>query len=98
MTRLVECESCAENGTHGVPATGHSTNPEWSGYNLCDECQAEYNGRDPVNQAQKPLCPDCLAKGQRIEMGKSGHVWSGRVQVQRWRCAKCGRTQMVRPA
>lgn len=47
-----ECESCAAGGIHGVIATGHSTNPEWTGYDLCDECQAEYNSRSPINQAQ----------------------------------------------
>ena len=39
-----ECESCLENGEH-VPATGHCKNPDYSGYNLCDECAAEYDSR-----------------------------------------------------
>ena len=46
-----ECESCAENGDHGVPAVGHSVNPEWSGYWLCRACIGEYDARPPVNQA-----------------------------------------------
>ena len=50
MKRIRECESCAENGDHGVPAVGHSENPEWSGYWLCEQCIHEYNGRPPVNQ------------------------------------------------
>lgn len=43
-----ECDSCAENGNHGVPAVGHSINPDWSGYNLCQECIEEYNARGPI--------------------------------------------------
>jgi len=39
-----ECDSCRETGIH-TPATGHSTNPDWSGYDLCDECRAEYDSR-----------------------------------------------------
>lgn len=45
-----ECESCAVAGEH-VAANTTSTNPEWSGYNLCEECAQEYNGRPPVNSA-----------------------------------------------
>jgi hypothetical protein len=41
------CDSCAVSGDR-VLATGHSTNPDWSGYDLCDECQEEYNQRDPI--------------------------------------------------
>ena len=43
-----ECESCAEIGKHGVPATGRSTNPGWIGYWLCDECRAEYDSRPRI--------------------------------------------------
>ena len=32
-------------------------------------------------------CPECGAN-----MHKMGKAWSGRKQVQRWRCPKCGRT------
>jgi hypothetical protein len=49
------CESCLQTGER-VPATGHSRNPDWSGYDLCDECQGEYNSRPPVNQATVPTC------------------------------------------
>ncbi len=45
------CESCAENG-ESTPATTRSTNPEWSGYELCAECAAEYNQRAPVNSCK----------------------------------------------
>ena len=51
MDRLhfeVDCESCAVNGER-VPAVGHSINPDWSGYNLCASCIAEYDSRPPVN-------------------------------------------------
>lgn len=37
------CESC-----HERPATTHSTNPDWRGYELCAECAAEYDKRPPV--------------------------------------------------
>ena len=50
--KLVECESCAEGGFHGVPAVGNSNNPEWSGYDLCQECIEEYNNREPVNSVK----------------------------------------------
>lgn len=33
------------------------------------------------------FCPECSSK-----MHKMGRVWSGRRQVQRYRCPKCGRT------
>jgi len=32
-------------------------------------------------------CPECDSK-----MHKMGKVWSGRHQIQRYRCPKCGRT------
>jgi len=50
-THVIECESCAATGEHGVPATTHSTNPDWSGYNLCQQCANEYDGRAPINAA-----------------------------------------------
>ena len=43
MTTIL-CDSCLESGAR-VPATGRSTHPDWSGYDLCDECIAEYDGR-----------------------------------------------------
>lgn len=52
MNKNNECESCAENGEHGVPAVGHSKNPDWSGYNLCQECIDEYDRRSPINLAE----------------------------------------------
>lgn len=42
--RLLECESCLENGTH-TPATTHSKNPDYIGYDLCGSCAAEYDSR-----------------------------------------------------
>jgi len=33
------------------------------------------------------LCPECGSKMHRM-----GKTWSGRKQVQRYRCPKCGRT------
>lgn len=41
------CESHLEAGER-VPATTRSTNPDWSGYQLCAECAAEYDSRPPV--------------------------------------------------
>ncbi len=49
---VIECESCAEGGQHGVPAVGHSRNPDWSGYNLCQECIDEYDSRPSINKAE----------------------------------------------
>lgn len=39
---IIECDACAQDGGH-VPATGHSSNPQWSGYELCDECIEHYD-------------------------------------------------------
>lgn len=38
------CESCQVGGSK-VEATTHSVNPEFSGYDLCEECAAEYDSR-----------------------------------------------------
>lgn len=65
MKKQLECESCAQNGAHGVPAVGHSRNPEWSGYDLCQECIAEYDNRPPVNNA------DAIDKIERNLKGAS---------------------------
>lgn len=53
------CESCNEQ-----EATTKSTNPDWSGYALCDECAAEYDARPPVGIVQPMrerimICPHC---------------------------------------
>lgn len=52
MNQEIECESCAENGQHGIAAIGHSNNPDWSGYDLCQECINEYDARLPVNSTK----------------------------------------------
>lgn len=41
------CESCLQTGIQ-TPATTHSVNPDWSGYDLCEECAAEYDSRRPT--------------------------------------------------
>lgn len=40
VTERIMCESCNER-----PSTGHCQNPDYVGYNLCDECMAEYDSR-----------------------------------------------------
>ena len=50
MEKIIKCDAHLVNGEH-VPATGHSSNPEWAGYNLCDKCLAEYNNRQPIEGA-----------------------------------------------
>ena len=46
MNRIItRCESCAVAGREVAAATTHSVNPDFSGYNLCAECAAEYDGR-----------------------------------------------------
>ena len=49
-----ECQSCLESGIH-TPATTHSTNPDYAGYDLCEECAAEYNldGELPLRQVAR---------------------------------------------
>ena len=42
------CESCDAAGIKRE-ATTHSTNPDWSGYDLCTECAAEYDRRPVVD-------------------------------------------------
>lgn len=39
-----ECPSCLTAGQHR-PATTRSANAEWAGYELCEECAAEYDSR-----------------------------------------------------
>ena len=41
------CESCAVAGIKRE-ATTHSKNPDWSGYDLCNECAAEYDKRPVI--------------------------------------------------
>lgn len=38
------CESCVVAGEK-VPATTRSVHPDYSGYDLCDECAGEYDKR-----------------------------------------------------
>jgi transposase-like protein len=39
----------------------------------------------------RPPCPDC-----KNPMGKAGKRWSGRHQVQKWVCSKCGRSKTTK--
>jgi hypothetical protein len=46
------CESClASIQRQETPATTHSTNPDFSGYDLCAECAAEYDSRPTEHMA-----------------------------------------------
>ncbi|MCL6560534.1 MAG: hypothetical protein K6U74_17410 [Firmicutes bacterium] len=56
--KMSMCESCGEK-----PATGRSRNPDWSGYDLCDECIAEYDSWPWATQAYNALVWD-LAWGR----------------------------------
>jgi hypothetical protein len=44
------CDSCAQAGEI-VPATTKSVNPDWEGYDLCEECAREYDSRSPILEA-----------------------------------------------
>ena len=44
---MSECEACQAGGIE-TPAIGNSKNPDWSGYELCEECIAEYDSREPL--------------------------------------------------
>jgi hypothetical protein len=46
---MYECASCLENSIHTL-ATTHSINPDFAGYELCNECAAEYDARRPQTQ------------------------------------------------
>ena len=74
-TRIIECESCAATGEHGVPATTHSTNPDWSGYNLCQECANEYDSRVPIR--------DLTTLAERIYSVAHGHVDDKRFHAEK---------------
>jgi len=47
LTAPLLCESCAEDGFDNL-ATTRSTNPDWAGYDLCDDCAADYDERRPI--------------------------------------------------
>ena len=46
-TNTIECESCLQAGEH-APATTHSMNPDWIGYELCAECAEHYDAHPPL--------------------------------------------------
>jgi len=88
----IECESCAVTGIK-TPATGHSNNPEWSGYDLCDECIAEYDSRQPINTA--------TVTGNIMELStfkclRCGWEWVPRVPTPKT-CPKCRSPYWDRP-
>ena len=67
MTTVTLCESCAETDIV-TPATTRSTNQDWNGYALCQECADEYDSRpggtmselSPTLQTLKArTCPKC---------------------------------------
>ena len=45
---IIWCQSCDVAGIKRE-ATTHSTNPDWSGYDLCEECAAEYDKRPSLD-------------------------------------------------
>ena len=49
---MLMCESCHENGII-TPATTRSTNPDWSGYELCEACARDLDEREPVEADRK---------------------------------------------
>jgi len=48
------CESCIIAGIQ-TPATTHSINPDWSGYDLCADCAAHYDNEEPVGYIRQPI-------------------------------------------
>ena len=50
--KTVNCESCSVSGIE-VAATTHSVNPDFCGYELCDECATEYDSR--INESDVRL-------------------------------------------
>jgi hypothetical protein len=48
-----ECARCLDAGIH-TPATTHSTNPDWSKYDLCAACAAEYDSRPTMRGQDEP--------------------------------------------
>ena len=52
------CESCEIGGPNGNPerirATRHATNPNWSGYDLCDDCVDYYDALPWVGAKDEP--------------------------------------------
>lgn len=78
-----ECESCLVAGIH-TPATTHSRNPDYSGYDLCAECAAEYDSRT-LPARPKRLCLRC------------GHAWTPRSAEPPARCPECDSPYWNRP-
>jgi hypothetical protein len=56
-----ECDSCREARIHRRAKTPASINPDFAGYELCDECRAEYDARCELE-------PKCICK-----MGRGAH-------------------------
>ena len=54
LHKQTECDAHLYNNEH-IPATGHSINFDWTGYDLCDSCIVEYDSRQPItiNEANK---------------------------------------------
>ena len=48
-------------------ATGHTTNPEFSGYFMCDECIQEYDSREPLGQRREMTPAERLAQDKCYE-------------------------------
>ena len=64
--QAIECEAHLVAGEH-IPATTHSTNPDWAGYMLCEECAAEYNARGPLGQRREMTIAERAAQNEAYE-------------------------------
>lgn len=64
---VVMCQCCAQDGSQ-IPAIGHSKNPDWSGYWLCQDCIDEYDARAPL----EPRPPVELTSTKRLQRDGSG--------------------------
>jgi hypothetical protein len=54
-----QCESCVAVDSHtSVAATTHSSNTDWSGYQLCDECAAHYDSVPSLGFGQEEVDDD----------------------------------------
>ncbi len=51
------------------------------------------NQYESMTDKTEVQCPECDSKMHRM-----GKIWSGRKQVQRYRCPKCGRTYAPVPS
>ncbi|MBW1953636.1 MAG: hypothetical protein JRI66_11235 [Deltaproteobacteria bacterium] len=68
------CESCLASGRK-VPATTRSRNPDYAGYELCEDCAREYDSRVQVRLSLSLECKRYLSEAMRVGAHEPGRLW-----------------------